>query len=351
MAESTRADSLLAPGFARAPVPSTFRQMRATSDMTATPDAHHTSAADKPPIPASPPGRRFAASAVLLLGVWGASSVMTNPRFKWGVVGEYLFSDTILSGVRLTLILTVVAQALGVVLGVGLAIMRLSPTAVLSRCAWVYLWFFRGTPLLVQLIFWYNISALYPEFSIGLPFSEPLSTFNANALVTPFAVAILGLGLNEAAYMAEIVRGGIVGVDSGQAQAAKALGMTHSQTLRRIVLPQAMKLIIPPTGNQTILMLKTTSLVSVLALADVLYSAQAIYARTFQTIPMLIVVSIWFLAITSVLTIGQSFLERRLSDGRSQEPSPDMTRWLFGGLARLRPKRTPNSSQGMSTDA
>ena len=127
--------------------------------------------------------------------------------------------------------------------------------------------------------------------------------------------------------------------------------MTHSQTLRRIVLPQAMKLIIPPTGNQTILMLKTTSLVSVLALADVLYSAQAIYARTFQTIPMLIVVSIWFLAITSVLTIGQSFLERRLSDGRSQEPSPDMTRWLFGGLARLRPKRTPNPSQGMSTDA
>jgi polar amino acid transport system permease protein len=277
-----------------------------------------------------------AAVIVLTLSGLMAYSVMTNPRFKWGVVGEYLFSDSILSGVRLTLILTVIAQSLGIVIGVALAIMRLSPNPVLSRCAWVYLWFFRGTPLLVQLIFWYNISALYPEFSIGLPSAEPLFSFNANAIVTPFAVAILGLGLNEGAYMAEIVRGGIVGVDRGQAEAAKALGMTHMQTLRRIVLPQAMKLIIPPTGNQTILMLKTTSLVSVLALADVVYSAQAIYARTFQTIPLLIVVSLWFLAITSVLTIGQHFLEKRYSGGAATPAGPGMTSWLLGGLLSLR---------------
>lgn len=268
-----------------------------------------------------------------------AYSVMTNPRFKWGVVGEYIFSDSILSGVRLTLILTVIAQSLGILIGVALAIMRLSPNPVLSRCAWVYLWFFRGTPLLVQLIFWYNISALYPEFSIGLPASEPLFSFNANAIVTPFAVAILGLGLNEGAYMAEIVRGGIVGVDRGQAEAAKALGMTHMQTLRRIVLPQAMKLIIPPTGNQTILMLKTTSLVSVLALADVVYSAQAIYARTFQTIPLLIVVSLWFLAITSVLTVGQHFLEKRYSGGSATLARPGMTTWLLGSLRSRRQAR------------
>jgi polar amino acid transport system permease protein len=304
--------------------------------MTALNEERSHAAANQSAIPARHPGRWLAAAVVLFFGAWMAYSVMANPRFQWDVVGEYLFSDTILSGVRLTLILTVVAQALGIVLGIVLAVMRLSPNPVLSRCAWVYLWFFRGTPLLVQLIFWYNISALYPEFSLGLPFSDPIFSFNANALVTPFAVAVLGLGLNEAAYMAEIVRGGIVGVDRGQPEAAKALGMTHSQTLRRIVLPQAMKLIIPPTGNQTILMLKTTSLVSVLALADVLYSAQAIYARTFQTIPLLIVVSLWFLAITSVLTVGQSYLERHFSDGRDQSSKPSMTRWLLGGFTRKR---------------
>ena len=319
--------------------------------MTAPGEARSTATADQRAVPARHPGRRIAATVVVVFGAWMAYSVMTNPRFQWGVVGEYLFSDTILSGVRLTLILTVVAQTLGIVLGIGLAVMRLSPNAVLARCAWVYLWFFRGTPLLVQLIFWYNISALYPEFSIGLPFSDPLLSFNANSLVTPFAVAVLGLGLNEAAYMAEIVRGGIVGVDRGQAEAAKALGMTHSQTLRRIVLPQAMKLIIPPTGNQTILMLKTTSLVSVLALADVLYSAQAIYARTFQTIPLLIVVSLWFLAITSILTVGQSYLERHFSDGRGQRAQSSMTTWLLGGLTRLRSKRATAPSEEANVDA
>ena len=260
-----------------------------------------------------------------------AYSIATNPRYEWSVVGEYLFSAPILDGIRLTLELTVITMSLGVVVGVVLAIMRLSPNPVLARCAWLYIWFFRGTPLLVQLIFWYNISALYPEFSLGLPFSAPLASFNANAIVTPFAVAILGLGLNEAAYMAEIVRGGIVGIDRGQSEAAKALGMTHLQTLRRVVLPQAMKLIVPPTGNQTILMLKTTSLVSVLSLADLLYSAQAIYARTFQTIPLLIVVSLWFLAITSVLTVGQQFLENRLADGQGSSVRPGMRSRLLGG--------------------
>jgi len=199
-----------------------------------------------------------------------------------------------------------------------LAIMRLSSNRVLARAAWIYIWFFRGTPLLVQLIFWYNISALYPEIAIGIPFGPTFWQGNANDLITPFAVAILGLALNEGAYMAEIVRGGIVGIDRGQGESAKALGMTHMQTLRRIILPQAVKVIIPPTGNQTILMLKTTSLVSVLALADLLYTAQTIYARTFETMPLLMVVSLWYLGITSVLTFGQFFLERHFTEGKQQ---------------------------------
>jgi len=297
-------------------------------------------AKDLPPIPARHPGRWVASVIVLLIAGQVLFSVITNPRFKWDIVGEYLFSDIILSGVRLTIGLTVIAQVLGIVVGIGLAVMRLSPNPTVARCAWVYLWFFRGTPLLVQLIFWYNISALYPEFTLGLPFNEPFFIFNANDLITPLAVAILGLGLNEGAYMAEIVRGGILGVDSGQSQAAKALGMTHSQTLRRIVLPQAIRLILPPTGNQTILMLKTTSLVSILALADLLYSAQSIYTRTFQTIPLLIVVSLWYITITSILTIGQTMLERKLSGGRPRQGPTPMVGWLLGGLVQRRPGRT-----------
>jgi polar amino acid transport system permease protein len=264
-------------------------------------------------------GRWIAALFLLLVAMVMTKSLLTNPRFRWEIVGEYIFSAPILAGLKLTITLTIVAQILGILIGILLAIMRLSTNRVLSRAAWVYLWFFRGTPLLVQLIFWYNISALYPEISIGIPFGPTFWQGNANDLITPFAVAILGLSLNEGAYMAEIVRAGIVGIDRGQSESAKALGMTHIQTLRRIVLPQAVRVIIPPTGNQTILMLKTTSLVSVLALADLLYSAQAIYARTFETMPLLMVVSLWFLAFTSVLTFGQYFLERRFTEGKIEK--------------------------------
>lgn len=263
-------------------------------------------------------GRWIATVFLILVGMVMVKSLFTNPRFRWGIVGDYIASTPILEGLRLTLILTVVAQFLGIIIGVILAIMRLSSNRVLARAAWIYIWFFRGTPLLVQLIFWYNISALYPEISIGIPFGPTFWQGNANELITPFAVAILGLALNEGAYMAEIVRGGIVGIDRGQGESAKALGMTHMQTLRRVILPQAVKVIIPPTGNQTILMLKTTSLVSVLALADLLYTAQTIYARTFETMPLLMVVSLWYLGITSVLTFGQYFLERHFSEGKQQ---------------------------------
>jgi polar amino acid transport system permease protein len=197
-----------------------------------------------------------------------------------------------------------------------LAVMRLSDNPIASTVSWAYIWFFRGTPLLVQLVFWYNLSALYPSLDLGIPFGGPAFLHaNANSIITPVVAALFGLALNEAAYMAEIVRSGILSVDEGQVEAAQALGMRRSQAMRRIVLPQAMRVIIPPTGNQVISMLKTTSLVSVVAVADLMYTVQTISAETFKTIPLLICASLWYLLVTSVLSVGQYHLERRFSRG------------------------------------
>ncbi|TCC01560.1 amino acid ABC transporter permease [Kribbella soli] len=267
-------------------------------------------------IPPKHPWRWAAAAVVVLLAAMLVYSMLTNPRYQWDVVFSWLLARTILRGLLLTLALTAVSMLTGILLGVVFAVMRGSPNRLLSGAAGVYIWFFRGTPLLVQLVFWFNLSALYPRIVVGVPFGGPeLTALNANALISPMTAAFLGLALNEAAYMAEIVRAGIVSVPAGQLQAASALGFTRMTTMRRIVLPQAMRVIIPPTGNQTISMLKTSSLVSVLAIPELLYSAQIVYARTFQTIPLLIVVSIWYLALTSVLTVAQGKIERRFSAG------------------------------------
>jgi polar amino acid transport system permease protein len=284
-------------------------------------------------IPVRHPGRWVASVLVLALAAAVINSLITNPRFQWDVVGQYFTSQQVLNGLYATLELTVVAMAVGVGLGTLLAVMRLSPNPLVSGGSWVYIAFFRGTPVLVQLLIWYNISALYPEISLGIPFGPTLIHGSANNLIPPFAVAILGLGLNEAAYMAEIVRAGIISVDPGQTEAAHALGMTRLQTIRRIVLPQAMRVIIPPTGNETISMLKTTSLVSVIAFTELLYSSELIIARTFQTIPLYIVASIWYLIVTSVLTAGQFYIERHFARGTARElpqtPLQRLRRMLF----------------------
>jgi polar amino acid transport system permease protein len=261
------------------------------------------------------PGRWVAVVVVLVLAVALVQSLVTNERFQWDVVFSYLFSGSILLGLRNTLLLTVVAMVVGVLLGVLLAVARDSRNPVVSYAAGAYVGFFRGTPLLVQLIFWFNLSALYPVISLGVPFGPTLVSGSANVLITTWVAAILGLGLNEAAYMAEIVRAGLQSVDAGQTQAAQALGMTGRQVFSRIVLPQALRVIIPPTGNQTISMLKTTSLVSVISLPELLFAAQIIYARTYEVIPLLIAASLWYLALTTVLSVGQGFLERRLGRG------------------------------------
>lgn len=259
---------------------------------------------------------RWVAAGLLLVALAGfVVSMVTNPRFRWNVVGDYLFDPAILSGLMMTIWLTVAAMAIGLILGTVIALMRISGNGVLTTVASAYIWVFRGTPLLVQLIFWYNLSALYPKITLGFPFGPSLGSFDANTYITVYVAALLGLGLNEGAYMSEIVRSGLNAVPPGQREAAEALGMPGHRVMLRIVLPQAMRVIIPPTGNQLIGMLKTTSLVSVIALQDLLYSAQLIYTANFQTIPLLIVASIWYLVLTTILSIGQHFLERHF--GRS----------------------------------
>ena len=265
------------------------------------------------------PGRWVAGAVVLLLVAIVVYSVATNPRFGWGTFGDFFFDHRILHGVVVTIELTVISMAIGIVLGVLLAVMRLSPNPLVAGSSWTYVWLFRGTPVLVQILFWSFISALYPRISFGVPFGGPeLLHGSANAVITPFVAAILALGLNEGAYMAEIVRAGIISVDEGQTEAAHALGMTRLKTMRRIVLPQAMRVIIPPTGNETISMLKTTSLVSVIAYSELLYSAQLIYSVNYLQIPLLLVASAWYLIMTTVLSIGQYYIERRFSRGASR---------------------------------
>ena len=270
-------------------------------------------------IPVRHPGRWVAAAIILILGAALAKSLATNHRFEWGVVKHYFFSDQVLSGLVVTLELTALSMAIGIAIGVVLAIMRLSPNPLVSSASWIYIWVFRGTPVLVQILFWGFISALYPSFSLGIPFGPQFVHFSANSLITPFVAGMLALGLNEGAYMAEIVRAGFISVEEGQTEAAQSLGMTRLLTMRRIILPQAMRVIIPPTGNETISMLKTTSLVSVIAVTDLLYSVEIIYARTYQTIPLLIVASLWYLIVTSVLSFGQYYVERYYARGSSRE--------------------------------
>jgi polar amino acid transport system permease protein len=283
-------------------------------------------------VPVRHPGRWIAAAIVLLFAAAAIRSIVTAKGFQWHVVGQYLFDSRILHGMVATIYLTALCQAIGIVLGVIAAVMRLSPNPIVSGASWLYIWFFRGTPLLVQILFWYNIAALFPTISLGIPFGPSFVHASANSIVTPLVTAMLGLGLNEGAYMAEIVRAGIVSVDEGQTHAAQSLGMSRLQIMRLIVLPQAMRVIIPPTGNETISMLKNTSLLIIASYGELLFSAQSIYNFNFKPIPLLIVASIWYLVMTSVLYVGQYFIERRFGRGFTRTQRATMReRWIGMG--------------------
>jgi polar amino acid transport system permease protein len=254
--------------------------------------------------------RLVACACVALLLIALAWSFATNQRIHWSVVGDYLFSPDILHGVLKTIGLTVYAMSVGIVIGIVLALMRLSDDAFLSGFARSYVTVMRGIPALVQLIFWYNLSAIYPHIGLALPGIGSF-TVDANTAITPLTAAVLGLGLCEGAYMAEIVRGGIMSVDNGQREAALALGLSRAQAMRKVILPQALRIIVPPTGNQVIGMMKLTSLASVISFTELLTSAQLVFNRTFEVIPLLIVVSLWYLVLSVILSIGQRHLEQR----------------------------------------
>jgi len=271
----------------------------------------------------SPVRRRRIGATVLnvvvaLLVVAGAVELVVNPNFDWPIVARYLFDTNVLEGVVVTLELTVYAMAIGLVLGVLLAVLRQARSGLARGVAWFYIWFFRGTPVLVQVLFWGFAASLFPRIGIGLPGGPFLVSWDTNTIVPIFAAAVLGLGLNEAAYMAEIVRGGLLSVPSGQTEAARTLGLGHTETLRFVILPQAMRVIIPPIGNQFISMLKMTSVVLVIGVADLLGSVTEVYARNYRQIALLLVASIWYLALTTLLTWGQSRLERRFGRGISR---------------------------------
>ncbi|MGW6273416.1 amino acid ABC transporter permease [Streptomyces sp. NPDC055060] len=267
-------------------------------------------AQDPPPdVPLIVPQRRVgqwvAAAAVLVLLALALNSVVRNDAFQWDVVGDHFTSASVLRGLWLTLWLTAVVMVLGFALGAVLALGRLSSNPVLRAVSWGYVWLFRSMPILVQLLFWFNIGALYP-YLFGV------KTVN---LLGPLTIAVIGLTLHEAAYAAEVVRGGILSVDRGQIEAAQALGISRWRRWRRIVLPQAMRSIVPPAGNMLIGTLKGTSIVSVIAVQDLLYSVQLVYHRTYQVIPLLLVATIWYVVITSLLSVGQYYVERHYARG------------------------------------
>ncbi|NYG06153.1 polar amino acid transport system permease protein [Phycicoccus badiiscoriae] len=283
-----------------------------TTDVAQSIEAGH---AEEPVVRLRHPGRWVAAAVLVVLAAMFVNFVATTQQLRPDLVFGYLFERSILRGLLVTIELTAAAMLVGVVLGTVLAVMRLSENPLLRGVAGGYVWLFRGTPILVQLLFWFFLGTVLPKVSLGIPFGPEFFSISSNTLITQFVAAILGLGLNEAAYMAEIVRAGIGSVDKGQAEAAQALSMSPALTYRRIVLPQAARVIVPPTANELISMLKLTSLCLVIGLPELLTTAQLIYGRNFQQIPLLIVASIWYIVLTTILTVVQSRIERRMSRG------------------------------------
>ena len=272
-------------------------------------------------VPLRHPWRWVAAVVIIVLLGLFLYGVATNPSYRWSVFFEYLFNDRILMGVSNTLQLTVYSMVLAIVLGVILAVMRLSANPVFRSVSWVYLWIFRGTPIYVQLTFWGLIPTIYSKIQLGVPFGPSFFQLDLQALSIPFLLTTLGLALNETTYMAEIIRAGISSVPEGQLEASTALGMSWGMAMRRTVLPQAMRVIIPPTGNEVISMLKTTSLVTAVPYTLDLYSiaTREIAAREFEPVPLLLVAAAWYLAVTSLLMVGQFYLERYYSRGASRK--------------------------------
>src|SRR6201993_5597117 len=271
-------------------------------------------------VPLRHPWRWVSAAVIIVLVALFLYGAATNPDYHWSTYSKYLFDQRISKAAWNTIQLTVLSMLLAAMLGVVLAVMRLSPNPVLRSVSWVYIWIFRATPVYVQLVFWGLFPVLYKNIQLGIPFGPSFFHFSIQQLSLYFELSVIGLGLNEAAYMAEIIRAGISSVPEGQSEASTALGMSWGMTMRRTVLPQAMRVIIPPTGNEVISILKTTSLVTALQYTGVLFGRERdIAVVLFQPVPLLLVAATWYLAITSVLMVGQYYLERYFSRGASRK--------------------------------
>ncbi|NYV74466.1 amino acid ABC transporter permease [Streptomyces sp. UH6] len=272
-------------------------------------------------VPARHPWRWAAVLAVLVVCAQFAHGLLTNPVWEWDVFLSYVLSETIVEAVGVTLQLVAFATVLGFLLGTVLAFMRLSRSPVLRTVAWTYVWIFRSIPMIVQLVFWFNLGALYRELGVGVPFGPVVWSVDSNSLIGTMGAALIGLSLHQAAYAAEIVRGGILAVDGGQLEAAAALGIPRARQARRIVLPQAMRAILPTAGNEIVGLLKGTSVVYVMAIGELFYQVQVVYGRNGRVIPLLMVATAWYVFLTSVLSVGQYYLERRFARA-DREPPP-----------------------------
>lgn len=280
-------------------------------------------------IPVRHPARWIGSVIIALLVILAIKILVTTKEFDWHVVRVYFLSHVVLIGLLHTVELTAIAMTGGIILGTVIAVMRLSPSPILFGVASFYTWFFRGTPILVQLVFWFNLAFVFPHLTLGVPGIGVAWSASTNSVMSPFLAAIIGFTLNEAAYMSEIIRSGILGVDEGQVEAAKSYGLTRSQSLRYIVLPQAMRVVLPPLGNQVIGMLKGTSMASVIAFPELLESVTLIYQVNLLVIPLLIVASVWYLIVTSILYVVQGYIEKRYARGSSRNASAlaGMSKW------------------------
>ncbi|MDT7676416.1 MAG: polar amino acid transport system permease protein [Pseudonocardiales bacterium] len=296
-------------------------------------------------VPARHPARWAATAVVALLSVMAVHALVTNPAWDWATVGQFLFAPSIVRAVGLTLELTVLGIVLGFALGTLLALMRLSHSPLLRAVSWAYIWVFRSVPLILQLLFWFNLALLYRAISFGIPFGPAFFAVGTMDLISPLTAAVLGLALHQAAYAAEVVRSGFLSVDPGQLEAAAALGIPRLRQFRRILLPQAMRTILPTAGNELIGLVKGTSVVYIMALSELFYQVQVIYTRNGRVIPLLLVAAIWYLALTTVMSIAQFYIERHYARGASRVLPPTPIQRLRASLrhaeATLRRRRGP----------
>ncbi|MFD2758299.1 amino acid ABC transporter permease [Gulosibacter faecalis] len=288
-------------------------------------------------------GRWIFAAIALFFVAQFAVSLVRNPQWRWDVFAQYFLSVQVVEGVGITLALTAISATIGFVLGGILAVMRMSGSPILSGLASTYIWFFRAVPLVVQLVVWYNLGYLWPTLGLGTPFTTDFWLLEVNTvqLISAFTAAILGLSLHEAAYSAEIIRGGLLSVDAGQVEASKALGLPRSTRFFRIVLPQALRSIVPNAFNSVIGLVKGTSVVFIVALPELFYTVQVIYNRNQLVIPLLLVSVVWYAVITSVLNVAQYYIERHYARGSAQQLPPSPTERLRRWLAPRRPNPVP----------